>query len=424
MNTQRTVVLVFLLLRIVCGLITLPLCIVEPPSGTSIAFYVKQNPEFWDGLDDVSPSLALNSRLELNYDQVAGYGLASRCGFIFLSGPFNPGTYTFSAAALDEFQTYYNAGGSLFIICESSPFAPNCPAIMNPVVARLNPGGPQFQDPPTIFGTSCGGGADPWGSGPDFVTNPNDLSATTLDFLTTSTMNIPFSDPNCIVGPNDQPTLCAGAQSGHMLLFADLSIFFLDTCDLAQYVVAFGQNTATFAEAIAGAGGDPHVFLFDGTEVELVFKNQVHYILYAGLNFRVVIQTTDGPGGSFITSVGVTIGEARLLAKCDLDNPIFLLNDTPVEDGMLTPLGGITLFTPEPAHLRGPLAELSRYLITGLKINHVVEIVGGLHHAAGCFFNVEVSRTQSDSGLLKAVSEHKRNVPLDVSEFETNGLFN
>jgi peptidyl-Lys metalloendopeptidase len=176
-----------------------------------------------------------------------------------------------------------------------------------------------------------------------------------------------------------------------------------------------------------GSGGDPHIFTFDGQDVNLqLFGDNKNYVLFTNDELRVVIRTSGTERRSFITAIGITYRSHHLLAHFNGTEAEFLLDDVVIDQSEITPIGEMKVFTPDPTKLTGPLAEESRYLLTGLQIANIAEIVAGLRPGSGPFFNIQVleQHYRDESGLILAVSNSNFIRDADwISNFETDSLF-
>jgi len=171
-------------------------------------------------------------------------------------------------------------------------------------------------------------------------------------------------------------------------------------------------------------GGDPHIFTFGGSEIELAFQNAKHYVFYGSHDFSVVIGTVGFLDTIFIAEVGVTMGSFRLHATQFATRPIFKLNGEEITENVHTPIGQAVLFDPQETHLRGALSELAPYLVTGIRIGDSIEIVGG-YYAPFIFYNIEIIRSapSTEFGLLHAAKhQSKRDVDF-LQQFETANIF-
>jgi hypothetical protein len=156
--------------------------------------------------------------------------------------------------------------------------------------------------------------------------------------------------------------------------------------------------------------------------VKVFFESDKNYVLLSSPDFRVVIHVSGSKARQYITSIGVTSGEHRLLATDTEYEPTFYLDGEKIVDTAVIPLGEISLFFPQGVKLRGALAKESRYLTTGLKIGNFAEIVGGIRPGFGVFFNVQVFNKHPDfTGMISSSLTRLRDN--SVSDFETPNLF-
>jgi len=195
----------------------------------------------------------------------------------------------------------------------------------------------------------------------------------------------------------------------------------IDTC-LPDFTC---QNVPT--AACGGAGGDPHLFSFDGSEfsLELPFEDGKHYLFYNSPDVSIVIRTSGSPV-TIISAIGIKMKTHQFLASLDdQGDPQFYLNGNLLSkyESAVTLLGNVEVFVPDPHELVGPLAQLARYVQIGAKIENLFTVVGGYHPRARGFFNIAVRESHDSShGLLAAISSNLRDI-IDLQQYETSSLF-
>jgi hypothetical protein len=313
---------------------------------------------------------------------------------------------------------------------------------MNPVINYLDPAaGINFVSSVTYNRQNCASVVnDGAGLAGSFLTFPNNNFVTNYYSYLSVALDIPVSHPSCLKGVTpDGPGVCTLAQTSRMIFFTDsnelVSEFPGSPCMGQTYAFNLGQNIGAFISVAAaegticaGAGGDPHVFTFNGTDIILPFELGKKYLLYGAPDFKVVIHTTGiSTRRVFITSIGVTLHSHHLLAALnETGDPQFYFDGELIVDRIPTGFGDAKLFNPQSAPIREGTAlyQERRYQTTGLIISGLLEIIGGYHPGSGGFFNIEFRESsQSDFGLLRAAVGSRARDADFLSAFETDSLF-
>jgi hypothetical protein len=143
----------------------------------------------------------------------------------------------------------------------------------------------------------------------------------------------------------------------------------------------------------------------------------------AAATYFVIDCSTPGSIAAYDAAANCGFVFPKLLATLDqFGTPEFFLNGEPL---VYTALAQV--FVPNPAELelkKSALAELSRCITTGLKIDGILEIVGGIQPGTGGFFNVEVRKFhESEYGLLRALEGRTVRDANLVQQFVTDSLF-
>jgi len=399
-----------------------PSCVIIDPRDSAVASEI--NPQFFQGIGITAPAPIYGNRVDVNIQNggdIAAYDVAANCGFIFFALGRGP-TITFTPADIANLQTFTSAGGLIVILCEWGGFDPRCASIMNPLITAVDPSC-AVQYSAISVNPSCSL-SPPTSTVNSFKTTPNDLTNNLRQSLTTSFVYPTSADPECLWSASNSPPDCVLAAYGQFLFFADINLI-AGNCLGVAYSQTIGENVGAYVAACGGAGGDPHVFSFDGQQIDLDFLAGKKYLFYGGEDFRITIETSNEKDRQvFISAIGIKMHSNYLLAIYE-DDPVFYYNGVQIEDSVLTPLGEAVVFVPEPQELHGALHELSKYVVTGLKIENFVEIVGGVYNSAPFgFFNIEVVRShRSDFGLLQAVVNRRDRMAVRVSDFEITSLF-
>jgi len=315
--------------------------------------------------------------------------------------------------------------------CDEQQFY-SCPAFMNQILDRLvtevSPS-VRFSNPATTVNQqTC---TRTSATGFSVLTTPHNLGASGFFSTRATTLTISDIDSNCIAA-GDVEGSCIAAQSGQIVLVGDLTPFVVNardaSCVTTESVTLLGANfgklVADFC-ASGGAGGFSHVYPFDGTAIEVIFfDDHKNYLLYAAPEFRVTIAVEGLVELTIITDVAITMGDNQLLATSFNGDPAFYLNGELIT-GNEIPSISAEIYEPDNARLAknpGPLAEFSKFISTGLKIDGVFNLVGGVHPGRGVFWNIDIKKMSEDSGLLTAADSHRRDFRLP-RRFEVASLF-
>jgi len=176
-----------------------------------------------------------------------------------------------------------------------------------------------------------------------------------------------------------------------------------------------------------GVGGDPHLFSFDGSEIEteFSFRDGAFYLFYSSPSMQIKIRTSDAFGIVVVDGIGIKIHQQQFLAIMnEQDDPEFYLNGIMVLDSIVTPVGLLEIFTPDLNDLVGPLAEMKHYIEVGFKLENFFTVVAGYNPRFGGFFNLAVHQEHdSATGLLVRISQNHNVRDLLLDDFETFGGF-
>jgi len=411
-----------------------PSCLLRDTSDSDDVFnYLPQF--FWQGIESQYLGAGTTVNIPIQTPgSVSSFDVASNCGIVFIGcGPgSNP---QFSAADYANLASYYAASGTIIVIGELPGFcSTNFLSFINTLIPTIDSSVSVRYQSMLVNVLNCGQPAlTAAGMSNAVFLNPNDLT-TAVYFAASGTFTYPMStDPECLV-TSDTSTFCSAAQDAGFLFFTDVDPFCdFDAnagCVTASIVGQLGENIGNYVQhfVCGGAGGDPHIFSFDGSEVHALFDDGKNYLMYSTPDFKVVIHTSGPSTMSYITSIGVTIGNHRLLATNDTNgDPGFFFDGEPLIDSVSTPAGEASVFVPDDIKFIGALAQLERYIQIGLKVGNALQIVGGYHPQTGLFFNVELHKLQrDDAGFLRAATESKTRMGAPfkfLQEFEIPSLF-
>jgi len=438
-NIIHTLVVLLCILSIVatqCTPPTGPACLIEDSSHSFSTFI---SSEFWvgvaaqAGLPSTTPTIITVSS---GGGEVAVDGLTN-CGFVFVAVGASSGAggyqVTFTSGDIAAFTSFYNAGGIITLVCENGGFAPFCPASLNPLISQVDPTVTvRFTDPPfTVDQAPYCPGSNPvtsTGLTSQLFTTPNDFT-TRIYTGDSDKLNIPAAHPDCLAASRDTGNTCVIGAAGNFVFSGDYNPFAVGrglSCVDSAYVTQLGENFGNLVATCGGSGGDPHIFTFDGTEIEdLPFVDGRNYLLYSRDALRVVIQTSQihHTKASFITQIGVSIGSHQLLATLEDSTPVFYIDGELVVENLQTSFGTIELYIPD-GHQQGALAELQGYQTLGLKVGSFLNIVGGILPRVTGFFNVEIRKSfEQENGILARLHPSERSVTTDLSQFEVSHLF-